>query len=281
MRFEVIGNRSRLMWLLVGLGVLIWVALSVLFGGAPAHAQDGPAAPAQAQQPPAAAQPAGSADTGTKHAPQKQNIPGQQKAPSSSRAQATKAPTTPTTPTASTAAVQDVPVGSQHTVPPHAVGPNTRPAHAVGPNTRPAHAVGPNTRPPQAADAARKHRSTNQHVAPATLLTPTARVAAHAFGTSPTAAHATTAAITPAPPAESVLPAPPAQHPAGSHSAYGQHPPAAPSSASSGAHAPVAVGALPDAVGHDVPLSSGPSAPRGGQDLLPDSPVGSADVSPD
>src|SRR5690606_9749686 len=39
-RSASVDNRSRAMWLLAGLGVLIWAALSVLLGGSPAHADD-------------------------------------------------------------------------------------------------------------------------------------------------------------------------------------------------------------------------------------------------
>src|SRR5690606_32760004 len=49
-------SRSRSMWLLRGLGVLAWVALSLLLGGSPAHAEDGQERPVQSasQEVPAA-----------------------------------------------------------------------------------------------------------------------------------------------------------------------------------------------------------------------------------
>src|SRR5690606_18325099 len=44
-RSASVDNRSRAMWLLAGLGVLIWAALSVFLGGSPAHADDDTARP--------------------------------------------------------------------------------------------------------------------------------------------------------------------------------------------------------------------------------------------
>ncbi|WP_307369953.1 hypothetical protein [Microbacterium sp. W4I4] len=50
MRFTSVDNRSRSMWLLVGLGVLIWAAFSVFLSGSSAHADETPGPSAKHSQ---------------------------------------------------------------------------------------------------------------------------------------------------------------------------------------------------------------------------------------
>lgn len=49
MRFTSVDSRSRSIWLLAGLGVLLWAAFSVFLSGSSAHADETPGHPAQSQ----------------------------------------------------------------------------------------------------------------------------------------------------------------------------------------------------------------------------------------
>ncbi|MGB3373821.1 MAG: hypothetical protein WBA87_01600, partial [Microbacterium sp.] len=89
MRSAIVDNRSRSMWLLAGLGVLIWAAFSVFLSSASAHAEETPAHPPHQSQtePQRVTQPQRA--TQPQHAqthPQRQTQP--QKQPRPQRAQA-------------------------------------------------------------------------------------------------------------------------------------------------------------------------------------------------
>lgn len=297
MRFASVDNRSRSMWLLAGLGVFIWVAFGVFFGGSSAHAEEIPAgashshsshshpSPSHAQQKHASHSDAPQKHAQLKHA-RKQDSP-----PRGTHVQPQRQPISQVLHKAAPAR-QIPPVArslqkqAKHTIV-RVAGlqhQNRQNAHAWNhDNADKDHAGirhGDKDHAGNRGDHAHSRHASSRAAQAATHKHPVIR-----------AQHRSPAAAAPAVPVvkmpASITPTeasdPPSENsPADSHSTSAQHPPAAPLTASSAAAGQTApAGDLPDAVRSDDLRSLLLTAAHADDDVLPTGPVAPTDNSPD
>lgn len=320
-RSASVDNRSRAMWLLAGLGVLIWAALSVLLGGSPAHADDHSVRPPEpvhqqtsaAQQARPATPHASPAETPQRRAVRESAAPQmpapQKPAPQKPAAGHTIAPPPTTTPAPRAsaalppAATERLNAATQRRdAAMHArdaARTLTQPAartlalHRQDRGEHPAgrdHSGGPRRDSPHAEAAARhdaraaaRHQAAHEakHASDGTIRAH----APHPHRTTTVTAARTApapAAVTPAVTSGAASEKAPSPTPFDTRGASTQHQPAAPPSASSaGAGAGASAGVLPGALQASDVLGPLLTAVHAGDDVLPTGPAATTDHSPD